>query len=97
MYILRPDFLYESDSYRTRFRICEINARFPCNAYFITDFGSNLILNLEQAKSLTPHLTHIDSLAQVLECFKNEFDLTKPIGIIKNKEVILKLYKLKFA
>ncbi|CAF1075988.1 unnamed protein product, partial [Brachionus calyciflorus] len=66
----RPDFLHSDKD--NSIRICEINARFPTNGYLITNFGNNFYQN--------------KSSNSILNCFKNEFDNSKPIGILKNRE-----------
>lgn len=70
-------------------KICEINARFPLNGYLITYFANGIF---EEMKSLSPYqekFNTIQCLCSVLENIEKEFDLSKPIGILKEREVFI--------
>lgn len=83
---LRPDFLHEKHSMKPR--LCEINARFVLNGYIISELGTSIILGLDSIKPWQAELSFTTPMStRVLASLKNEFDLSKPIGLLKNREV----------
>ncbi|MBD2130328.1 tubulin--tyrosine ligase family protein [Microcoleus sp. ZQ-A2] len=76
----RPDFLHDIDG---NINICEINARFPVNGYFISHYINNLIPSLPY---LHPSLRSIPGLAQVKSVFCQKFIAGSQIGIVKGCE-----------
>jgi hypothetical protein len=85
----RPDFIHEKDT--RKIKICEINARFPLNGYLTTLFALRETNN-NQYISLLRNLTdnQIDAVDFNFDLFNkisDYFDLSKPIAIVKEKEV----------
>lgn len=44
----RPDFLIEGSASHEEYRICEINARFPFNAYLYTAFSQKALIDMDR-------------------------------------------------
>jgi hypothetical protein len=85
---VRPDFLLEADSLTPK--VCEINARFPLNGFLVTYFGSKFANNYSESFDEDgKHFNSIHSTRQVDSFLGNYFDLRKPIGILKKREVSL--------
>ena len=76
----RPDIILDSQN---RMRICEINARFPTNSFFV-DYALNQILgDLSYTQSVTP----IPSLQAIAKAFADCFNPDFPIIILKGREI----------
>ena len=86
-FINRPDFLHEIESMTPR--LCEINARFPLNGYLLTQIGCSAVLESPALGANQHGLSRIQTLENVFENLKSMFDLKRPIGILKQKEVLL--------
>ncbi|RNA30614.1 hypothetical protein BpHYR1_051195 [Brachionus plicatilis] len=86
-YLTRPDFLYD-DKIAT-IKICEINARFPTNGYPITFFGNEFETNRKHSSKKLPAISHF------INDYKNYFDFSQPVCILKDKESNLKTIRLK--
>ncbi len=85
--MLRPDFLIEEHSLKPK--VCEINARFPLNGFLVTYFGSKSLSNYldffgDEKKYLQAAELSIEKIVNFLGV---HFDLRKPIGIVKRREV----------
>lgn len=76
----RPDFLHDHNG---GIKVCEINARFPCNGYFITHY---LYRAFGRRKSIPPDLHQIDGLQDVPSKFMQRFQRDDRIAIVKGRE-----------
>jgi len=76
----RPDFLHGLDG----IKICEINARFPANAYFISHYLNNLVSKLTYLEQSA--LLPIKNPDHVPDTFIRHFDGCRRIYIFKQKE-----------
>ena len=85
--LYRPDFLHEKDSFVPR--ICEINARFTTNAFFLTQYGCQALDECEHINNLKSNksVKKIQSLDEVVSSFKKRFDMKKTIGLLLGREV----------
>ena len=85
----RPDFVYESSTLTPK--ICEINARFPLNGYFMTYYGFNLSNECPELKTVVDEsclkLESVKEIGIIENLYEKVFDMSQPIGILKNKEV----------
>jgi hypothetical protein len=94
----RPDFLHENNQQDVK--ICEINARFVLNAYLMTYFGYNIINECAEMKKVVEKnkdfdLESIKEIGAIDRIYEQIFDTSKPIGILKFKEVsVFKLFFL---
>lgn len=90
--LYRPDFVHEMTSCEPK--LCEINARFPFNGYFMTLYGCNLLNEipniyngeLTNIKSNT-NLKAFDRVKRIDTIYESVFDIDQPIAILKQKEV----------
>ncbi|KAK6348732.1 hypothetical protein TWF718_006519 [Orbilia javanica] len=78
----RPDFLMEesTDAAYPRIKICEINARFGFNGFFVT-LGVANGFYCDDSSRFQPAFSQFDDV------FGHIFDLTKPLHILKGREV----------
>jgi hypothetical protein len=81
----RPDFIYDSEN---RIKICEINARFTVNGYFISDYLNFAVHTMEDFSEFRDTLQF-----EVYKTFLSNFDENKSIGCVRKRE---KGYDLKF-
>lgn len=73
----RPDVLLGRDG---SVRICEINARFPTNGYFVSE-GATLAL-----QQIGPEHAVIGAHAKVRDAMLARFDLRRPIHVLRSEE-----------
>jgi len=78
----RPDYLFPADDVFS-FRVCEINARFPFNAFYASHEKNKGLLSLPYLSNVA--IMPVDELAQVPDTFRNVFDSHLPVGIIKDE------------
>lgn len=76
----RPDFLHDTAG---GIKICEINARFPTNAYFITHYINNVVASLRYLPRRLKRLTVMDGIPSA---FAERFDSGSKIAILKERE-----------
>lgn len=87
----RPDFLHTEEN---RIVICEINARFPANAYLISNYLNNIVtspdyLRASSAKDATAETTapkSFSTLHDTANVFADYFAQTKTIHILAGRE-----------
>ena len=75
---IRPDFLITTDN---QIKICEINARFPFNGIFATQF-----LRDTYTKTGISDYISINQYPDILTLVLRNFDLSKPIVILRDRE-----------
>lgn len=76
---IRPDFLF-NENYQLK--ICEINARFPLNAFLFSQ-----CLYTEIHKNFGNNSSYFDrELLKISNIFQNFFDSDRPVSILLNKE-----------
>lgn len=75
----RPDFLHDVDG---TIKVCEINARFPCNGYFITHYLGRAF----ESVAMHSHLRCAEKLKDVPATFLNRFDRASRVTIAKGRE-----------
>ncbi len=77
----RPDFVHDLEGIP---RVCEINARFPCNAYFITHYLSKAFESL----TVNSHLRcmAMEGLRNVPSLFLNRFSNKDRLAVVKGRE-----------
>lgn len=86
--IIRPDFVFDKDY---QIKICEINARFPLNAFVLSQCLSDKIY-----KQFSTELSFINvNKIKNLEIFEKFFDSKHPIRVFFNKEKSLDILLLK--
>jgi hypothetical protein len=81
----RPDFLYEQSTCTPK--LCEINARFVLNGYLITLFGNEFYSTRLDFFSNSACFQTIEQTKHILKSFQNEFNMSKPIVVLKKREV----------
>jgi glutathionylspermidine synthase len=86
----RPDFLYALDG---TIKICEINARFPTNGYWISHYLNNIIPSLPY---LPLGLNAIEDLEKIPRVFCSRFKTGDRVGILKGCERGWDIYSLHF-
>jgi hypothetical protein len=86
----RPDFLHDTAGGT---KICEINARFPTNGYFISHYLNESISELDY---LSNGIQSIDQLSDVPETFLQRFKPGNKIAILKRREVDWDIRFLKY-
>eukprot|EP01080_Neovahlkampfia_damariscottae_P000998 gene998-9904_t len=74
----RPDFVYDENS---KINICEINARFAVNGYFITDYLTYSMQHLQEFSEFKNTINF-----NVYDKFLSNFDQKKPIGCLRKRE-----------
>ncbi|MEN9917033.1 MAG: hypothetical protein RLY40_965 [Pseudomonadota bacterium] len=85
---IRPDFLFNKDY---QLKICEINARFPLNAFIITQ-----CLSTEIHKQFGDKSIYFDKkLIEASNFFKQFFDCPQPIYLFFDKEKSFEIFLLK--
>lgn len=84
----RPDFLYAIDG---TIKICEINARFPTNGYWISHYLNNIIPSLPYLPS---GLNAIEDLEKIPRVFCSRFKTGDRVGIVKGCERGWDIYAL---
>ena len=85
----RPDFLYDLDG---NIKICEINARFPTNGYWISHYLNKIIPSLPYLPS---GLNAIEDLEKIPLAFCSRFKTGDRVGIVKGCERGWDIYSLK--
>lgn len=75
----RPDFLHDVGG---TIRVCEINARFPCNGYFITHYLGHAF----EYRKMHSHLRCAENLKDIPATFLSRFNDTERVTIAKGKE-----------
>ncbi|KAB5583168.1 hypothetical protein GE09DRAFT_946910 [Coniochaeta sp. 2T2.1] len=83
----RPDYLTEKvtlpdGSVTEGIKVCEINARFPWNAFVILPHTAQVMQEINFVKSGMRHTLQPNTCNEVI---KNYFDLTKPLHIVNEK------------
>ncbi len=76
----RPDFLYDTTG---SIKICEINARFPLNGYFISHYLGQCVPKLSY---IPASLRPIQELDDIPDTFMNRFKPESSIAVIKGRE-----------
>jgi hypothetical protein len=79
----RPDFLFPKDKHDT-FSICEINARFPFNAFYAShekNAGLSELPYLREVPAMP--IAELDAVPTI---FKSVFDSSKSLGLLKASE-----------
>jgi hypothetical protein len=67
----RPDFVISEDN---KIKICEINARFPLNGYFVSGFSELIADNLAEGKKLESRRKEYDGFFAYLHKYFGDFD-----------------------
>lgn len=76
----RPDFLH---SQKGGIAICEINARFPTNAFFISHYINNIV---DKLKYLNPDCAPLSGLSQIPQHFLRGHGAGTRCSIVKGRE-----------
>ena len=75
---IRPDFLITTDN---KIKICEINARFPFNGILATQY----LRDIYNKTSISDYIS-INQYPNILTLVLENFDLSKPIVILRDRE-----------
>jgi L-asparagine oxygenase len=81
----RPDIIVDGNN---KMRVCEINARFPTNGFFLSYGLQQILPTLSYTKSIAP----IPSLQAISKAFADFFDKDLPIVILKGREAGMDIY-----
>ena len=80
----RPDFVHDKNG---QIKICEINARFPTNAYFISHYINNIAPQLIADSLALQHLRSLEGVNRVVSTFlKRLSESGAPLAVVKGRE-----------
>ncbi|KAI4183018.1 MAG: hypothetical protein L6R41_005649 [Letrouitia leprolyta] len=80
----RPDFLIEGSASHEEYRICEINARFPFNAYLYTAFSQKALIDMD--RPFNPMTAPVVEPQRISEALMSLFDPSRPLHLLKGDE-----------
>jgi hypothetical protein len=88
---IRPDFLISQDN---EVKVCEINARFTINGFMAAFY-----LHQQMSEYFPNHSGMEDTLSNIIDSYMSNFDTSKPIFLLREKETgydlnLLKLFLL---